>query len=183
MLKFKVTNISKLPQFLVEAGRLLQPNDNVAVNRLDETTKQDKTKWKVEEGGFKATASPVKPKQKEVDDEEPNHGISPAKVVPGPGSLVTTTKTKRVVPLQAVEKEEAEEPTPATAHSPSSAEGGEEDVTLTSDSKPEDLEDGEGFKDELDDEVAKAAPFEGKPEETPSTFATRPGLPREGGVS
>lgn len=112
MLKFRVTNISEDPRFLVEAGKLLQPGQSVAVNRLDPGTRAETRIWGVEEsaGGFPAPGLPtLKQGPVNFDDDDDVPAKKPV-VESGPGKLVTATRRKKSVPMVAAGGDEPTNP-------------------------------------------------------------------------
>lgn len=140
MLRFKVTNISKAPRYLIEAARLLQPGESVSVNRLDASTKADTKTYQVEEGEFAKIAVKAPPKPVVTDeDEEENKGVSPSTMKVGAATLTDIKPTKRVVPLEApgAEDEETPEEDDEPVRSASTQDDDELDALIPAADKPE----------------------------------------------
>lgn len=112
MLKFRVTNISDDPRFLVEAGKLLQPGQSTAVNRLDQGTRSETRIWKIEEGGgFPEPGVPVLRRGPvNFDDEDDQEPVSRPTADSGPGQLAVVTRRKRSVPMVAAGGDEPSNP-------------------------------------------------------------------------
>lgn len=142
MPKFKVTNESKAPKYLVEAGRLLHFGESVAVNRLDPGTRT-MAGLKIEEGDFAKIAPPKgKPKAKVMEsDDDLDTGVSPTKmsqqVTQGAAALVDAKTTKRSTPMRALDAtEEDDAKTPASEDEGPMLSGGAKDDDLDAVIKP-----------------------------------------------
>ncbi len=151
MLKFKVTNVSDLPKFLIEAGRLLKPGQSIAVNRLDAATKADPA-YKVEDAGGYAAPSPVAKiaAAPAPDDDEDDDRAARAKATApedtGPARLVDNKVTKRSVPLQAVATAAVDDPDDAPEAEVQSAGGEDELAGLIPAAAKADITESGGFR-------------------------------------
>lgn len=156
--KYLVKNISKVPVFLAEAGRLLQPGGETTAGRLDQTTRND-PRLSVQEGDFDLSVigKVTTEKQRYEDEDEDELEAPKAKAVEtGPAKLSDVKHQSKVVPLTA-------EPTRASS---------------AADEAPDDDDDKPLSKDELDDEIPTASKPEDKGEdddkdEEPAGFVTR----------
>jgi|SRR5690606_33185835 len=163
MHRLKVTNIGKLPKYLIEAGKLLQPGESTTCNRVDAGTRRDPS-LKIEEGQFPKPSPAAKVKvgpQRYDDDDDDSPPKKKAPVVDdGPARLVDSRSRRRSVPLVA-------EDAAAMESAVASAENGPDEEW--------------GGKDELDAEIPKAEKVsDDKSEDSePAGFVTRRGLPAD----